>query len=289
MLFLLACGSGGSSSVAETNDTPEPPTMACSVCIYVSDAGNFSSPPWQILKYNLDGSTPQTFINSNLSWPQDILFLDDQNIVLISNLSSGTITKHDADSGAYLGDFATGISEPTRMKIGPDNLIYVLQWDTDNKVIRFSQDGTALGDFTSIGVNRSIGIDWDLEGNLYISSYNGGFVQKFNTLGDDMGPFVDANLQGPTNIWFDADGDLLVVDYDGGAVKRFDQNGNYISEFISGLNRPEGVAFFENGDIAIGNGGTNSVKLYSSNGSYIKDIISSGSGGLLTPNAIVIR
>ena len=42
--------------------------------IYVSDAGNFSSPPWQILKFDENGENPEVFINTNLAWPQDIRF-----------------------------------------------------------------------------------------------------------------------------------------------------------------------------------------------------------------------
>jgi len=46
--------------------------------IYVSDAGNFSSPPWKILKFDENGENPEIFINTNLAWPQDIVFLEEQ-------------------------------------------------------------------------------------------------------------------------------------------------------------------------------------------------------------------
>ncbi len=55
--------------------------------IYVSDAGNFSSPPWKILKFDENGENPEVFIDTVLAWPQDILFLEDQKVVLISNLN----------------------------------------------------------------------------------------------------------------------------------------------------------------------------------------------------------
>ena len=51
----------------------------------------------------------------------------------------------------------------------------------------------------------------------------------------------------------------------------------------------EGVDFFSNGNILIGNGVTHSVKMFDSNGVYIEDFIPNGSGGLMTPNAVVIR
>jgi hypothetical protein len=257
--------------------------------IYVSDAGNFTSPPWKILKFDENGENPEVFISDQLAWPQDILFLEDQNVVLISNLNSGRITKHNSSTGAFIEDFATGIAGPTRMKIGADSLLYVLQWSGNGKVRRYQLDGIFVDEFTSVGVAQSIGIDWDRDGNLYVSSYGGDLVRKFDTAGNTLGNFVNTNLAGPTNIWFDEDGDLLVIDYDGTAVKRFNSSGTFINNFITGLSQAEGVDFFPNGNILIGNGATHSVKMYDSNGVYIEDFIPNGSGGLITPNAIVIR
>ena len=264
-------------------------TFCQTIEVYVSDAGNFSSPPWQILKFDENGENPEVFINSNLAWPQDIVFIEDQDIVLISNLNSGTITKHNSATGAFIENFATGISGPTRMKIGADSLLYVLQWSGNGKVRRYQLDGTFVDEFTSVGVPQSIGIDWDGNGNLYISSFSGDNVRKFDTNGNDLGLFINSNLLGPTNIWFDAAGDMLVSDYNGTAVKRFDSAGTYISDFLTGLSNSEGVDFFPNGNILIGNGATSSVKLFDNAGNYIEDFISSGAGNLLTPNAVVIR
>ena len=257
--------------------------------IFVSDAGNFSTGPWQILKYDEDGSNGEVFISANLSWPQDIVFLEDQGVVLISNLNTGRITKYNATDGSYISNFATGLSGPTRMKIGADSLLYVLQWSGNGKVIRYQLDGTLLDEFTDTAVPQSIGLDWDSAGNLYVSSYNGDMVRKFDTAGNDAGIFVNTNLEGPTNIWFDTNGDLLVVDYNGTAVKRFSSSGAYLSDFMTGLSNAEGVDFFPNGDILIGNGANSSVKRYDSTGTYIEDLISSGPENLLIPNAVVIR
>jgi len=257
--------------------------------IYVSDAGNFSNPPWKILKFDENGENPEMFIDTVLAWPQDIVFLEDQQVVLISNLNSGRITKYNSSTGDYIGNFATGIAGPTRMKIGEDSLLYVLQWSGNGKARRYQLDGTYVGEFTSVGVPQSIGLDWDSNGNLYVSSYSGDNIRKFDPSGNDVGLFVTTNLAGPTNIWFDDNGDLLVSDYDGTAVKKFNSNGVFQSNFATGLSQSEGVDFFSNGNILIGNGATHSVKMFDSNGVYIEDFIPSGSGGLMTPNAVVIR
>ncbi len=257
--------------------------------IYVSDAGNFSNPPWKILKFDENGENPEIFIDTVLAWPQDIVFLEDQQVVLISNLSSGRITKYNSSTGDYIGNFATGIAGPTRMKIGADSLLYVLQWSGNGKVRRYQLNGTFVDEFTSVGVPQSIGLDWDSNGNLYVSSYSGDNVRKFGLNGNDLGLFVTSNLAGPTNIWFNDNGDLLVSDYDGTAVKRFNSNGVFQNNFATGLSQSEGVDFFPNGNILIGNGATHSVKMYDSNGVYIEEFIPNGSGDLMTPNAVVIR
>lgn len=259
--------------------------------IYVSDAANFTSGPWKILKFDENGENPETFIADSIVWPQDIVFVEDQDVVLISNLKqSGNISKHDINTGQYIEDFASGINGPTRMKIGEDGLLYVLQWyNGNNKVLRYALDGTFVDEFTSVGVPQSIGIDWDADGNLYVSSYTGGYVQKFDTDGNDMGQFISDNLAGPTNIWFNDNGELMVNDYNGGAVKRFSATGEFVETYINGLSGPEGVAYFDNGNMLLGNGGSSAVKMFDPDGNFIEDFIPSGSGGLITPNAVVIR
>ena len=265
------------------------PILAQNFEIYISDAGNFSSPPWQILKFDENGENGEVFISDNLAWPQDIFFLESDNTMLVSNLNTGTISKFDATTGDFIEQFATGIGGPTRMKLGADGLLYVLQWQGNGKVLRYQLDGTFVDEFTETGVGTSIGLDWDAVGNLYVSSYSGDFVRKFSPDGANLGNFISSNLVGPTNIWFGENGDLFVVDYDGGSVKQFDSEGNFLGVFISGLPNGEGVDFLENGNIVIGSGGASSVRVYDSSGTYIEDLVPPGTLNLLTPNAVVFR
>lgn len=272
-------------------------SIAQQTFIYVSDAGGFTSPPWQILKYNLDGSNPQVFIDNSfftgqgVGWPQDILFLEDQNVVLISCLVGNRITKHDATTGAYIEDFASVSGGPTRMKVGPDNLVYVLQWsNSDNKVERYQLDGTFVDEFTSVGVAQSIGMDWDNAGNLYVSSYGGSTVRKFDPSGNDQGIFIDSQLAGPTNIMFEDDGNMLALNWNSGNVQRFDSYGNHIETFTTAVTQPEGIAKHPvNGNYLIGNGGAGQVDQFQPNGTFVESTITSGSGGLVQPNAVIIR
>lgn len=257
--------------------------------MYVSDAGNWNLPPWQILVFDATGNNGKVFTQENLDWPQDILFLEDQDLVLISNLNSGEINMHNASNGQYVGSFAIGIGGPTRMEIGPEGYIYILQWTGNGKVLRYTQTGEFVDEFTSTGVGNSIGLAWDSLQNLYVSSYNGKYIQKFDSSGQDQGRFADSTLQGPTNIWFNEEGNLMVSDYSGGSIKSFSNSGNYLGEFATGLSQSEGVDFLPNGDLVIGNGGTGAVKQFSPTGTFIADLVPSGTLNLIRPNAVVLR
>ncbi len=261
--------------------------------IWVSDAGGFNNPPWFIHKYGENGGNSEEVMNQsdNIEWPEDIFFLEDENAVLISNLSSsGNISKHNIDTGDFIELFAEIAGGPTRMKLGADGFLYVLQWSSStNKVLRYQLDGTFVDEFTSVGVPQSIGLDWDADGNLYVSSYGGSFVQKFDPDGNDLGPFINTGLSGPTNIFFDksGNGDLIVLNWNNGIIKRFDSDGNFVEDLATGVGQCEGVAFMPNGDILIGAGVAGSIKRYDSDFNFIEDFIAAGT--LLTPNAITIR
>lgn len=278
--------------------------------IYVSDVGEPGpNPVYQIMKFDSNGENGQVFIKDNLAWPQDIVFLENENVVLISNLSSGEINRHNTTTGAFIDHFATGIGGPTRMKIR-DNLLYVLQWNNpkgDEYVLRYKLDGTPLGAFTSKGLLLSIGMDWDSDGNLYVSSYGRrafqgspaipARIQKYDKSGKDLGTFINSDfLAGPTNIWFspEGNGNLMVSDYNSGTLKKFNSKGDFINVVVSGLKFGEGVDFIVDKDgmskyFLIGNGGTGSVKKFSLDGTFIEDLIKPGTDGLVRPNAVIIR
>ena len=259
--------------------------------VYVSDAVDFDTGGgWKIFRYDENGANAIDFITEDLSWPQDIFFMESENQVLISNLNTNKINRYDATTGELLGTFANNISGPTRMKVGADNLLYVLQWSGNGLVMRYELDGTFVDEFTSVGISQSIGLDWDSDGNLYVSSFDGATIRKFDVDGNDMGLYIDSNVQGPTNIWFDENDNLFVNDWSGNRVLKYDSMGSFDSVFIgTGISQPEGIDFFADGSFLLGSGGTSEVKHYSADGDFITDLVSAGSGGLVRPNAVRIR
>jgi len=257
--------------------------------LYVVDVGPNRGAPWQVLKYDQDGQNPQVFVNAGLNRPQEILFLEDRGVALVSSLGNNRINRHDAETGAFIDFFATGIGQPTRIRIGPGGLLYVLQWQGNGRVWRYDLDGNFVDEFTQVGVSNSIGLDWDSEGNLYVASFDQAHVRRFDPEGNDLGLFVTNGLVGPTNIWFDAGGDLLILDWSGGSIKRYGPDGEFEGVFVGGLSQPEGVDFLDNGDFLVGNGGTSSVRQYDKDGNFVRDLVTSGLGGLATPNGVTVR
>jgi len=265
------------------------PLAAVSQELFVSDGARPNGGGWKILRFSASGTDPQLFTDEQLAWPQDIVILEEEGQVLVSNLNSGRITRYDLDTGAYISDFASGLAGPTRMTFGPDGHLYVLQWNGTNPVLRFERDGTPLGAFTETGVSRAIGLDWSADGELFVSSYGGDRVVRFGSDGADLGVFVEEGLEGPTNIWFDDEGRLHVLNFDSDRVLRFDPAGSALGEFISDLPRPEGYVFLPSGDLLIGQGLTGSVRRFGPDGQPRGDFIAPGAGGLVRPNALVLR
>lgn len=264
--------------------------MAQETFLYVTDVGNNRAGPYLVFKYDENGENGEVFIDTQLSRPQDIVFIEEQGIALVSNLQTNNITSYDATTGEFLGVWASGIGQPTRMEFGDDGLLYVLQWAGDGLVRRYDTDGNFVGNFTSVGVNQAIGIDWDSEGNLYVSSFNGAHVRKFDQNGNDLGTIATTGLQGPTNLWFDATGEMLVLDWSGRAVRRYSAAGIYIDNFATGLGEPEGIEFLPNGDVLIGIGTNGSVAQYQQpDGSFVQRFVESGAAGLVKPNGLRFR
>lgn len=267
-----------------------PVLMAQDLEIYVS-----SSAENAIKQYDENGAFVRDFVPANsggLSGPQDIIFLAD-NTAIVSGIQNTSLKQYETGSGDFIGNFTAGfnLNQPTRMEIR-DGMLYVIQWAaTNNKVIRFNLNGDFVDEFTSIGIAQSIGMAWDTNGNLYVSSFgqgSNGFVQKFDPSGNDMGVFIDSTiLQGPTNIWFDDDQNLLVEDWSLGIVRKFSPTGQYIEDFITGMTNPEGIAFLPDDTLLICDWGSDSLEQFDANGNSVGTFASGN--GMADPNAVVVR
>jgi WD40 repeat protein len=266
----------------------------------------FAQPTYEILassrgtnsvkQYDINGNYVGDFVangSGGLATTEDILF-HPNGTVLVTGYNNTTIKQYDGISGNYIGDFTGGypLSNPSKMSIGPDSLIYVTQWGaTQNKVARFDLGGAFVDEFTSINVSNGLGHVWDAGRNFYIAVFGtgaDGTVHKFDSLGNDLGTFINSVvLQGPTSIWWDANGDMLVEDWTVGNVLRYDTTGQYLGVFLTGMNSPEGIAFKPNGNMLIGDWGQDAIHEFDSAGNNLGYF--TNAGGLTDPNSVKIR
>ncbi len=251
-----------------------------------------------ILRYDMDGNFKGEFVKTGLgglSRPQEVLFHPHDGSLLVTGFQNAQIKQYDGTTGAFLGDFSSGfaLTNPTKMIIGPDSMLYVSQWGGQTKIIRFDLQGNFIDEFSDISVPEGCGMAWDKESNLYVTTWsNGGnngtagFVRKFNAQGEDLGIALSTvNLQGPVGIWIGEDDDLFVVDWTLGQVRRFDEvTGDMKGVFISGMTRTEGNVQGPDGKYYLCDWQDNKVNRYNADGSFDSTLASGGA--LSVPNSI---
>ena len=250
-----------------------------------------------VLRYTMDGDFVEEFVTANsgnLSSPQEVFFHPVDGSLIVTGFNNSTIKRYDGETGEFLGDFSQGynLSNPTKMIMGSDSLIYVTQWGTvQNKIVRFDLNGNFVDEWSSVNVPEGCGMAFDSNGNLYVTTWSNGqnngaagFVRKFDSEGNDLGIIVNsAILQGPVGIWIDENEDLFVVDWTLGRVIRFNSDGEFISNFISGMTRTEGNAMGPDGKYYLCDWQDNKINRYNEDGSFDATLVSTG---LDVPNSI---
>ena len=62
------------------------------------------------------------------------------------------VLKYNAKTGAYVGVAASaGVTRPTDVKFGADGLLYVLDAGGNNRILRFTENGTYVDDYVPAG------------------------------------------------------------------------------------------------------------------------------------------
>lgn len=158
--------------------------------------------------------------------------------------------------------------------------------------------GQSLGAFVSQsnngGMQRSTGMAWGPDGNLYVGSHGTNQVLKYDgTTGAFLGTFVN-NVDSPAaeGLTFRPDGKLYVLSRVTAQVQRFDATtGAFLDVFIpsgsGGLSEARGMTVGPDGDWYISSGKTNQVLHYSgATGAFIGAFVPAGSGGLSNPRGL---
>ena len=147
------------------------------------------------------------------------------------------------------------------------------------------------------GMDRSSGMVFGPDGNLYVGSLNTNEVLRYDSAtGALLGPFVTAGsggLIGPAvnGLIFRPDGRLYVASRNSDSVLRYDAStGAFIDTFVAagsgGLLQPKGMIFAPDGSLLVSSG-TNEVLRYDgTTGAFLGAFVAAGSGGLSNPRSL---
>ncbi len=147
------------------------------------------------------------------------------------------------------------------------------------------------------GMDRSTGMVFGPDGNLYVGSLNTNEVLRYDgATGAFLGAFVTAGSGGLVRpavqgLIFRPDGRLYVASRDSSSVLRYDATtGAFLDTFVpsgsGGLSDPKGMIFASDGSLLVSSG-TNQVLRYDGvTGAYLGVFVAAGSGGLSNPRSL---
>lgn len=264
----------------------------------------------QVIRYSFDSNGVQTgasaFITLDGATGMRINPLNGE--LLVSSQGLGVINRYNAQTGALLGTFASGLSAPSDIKVGPDNNLYVANF-VGNSISVFSQSGTllnTLGGGIGAPVNPNF-LAWDSSNRLYVSSFNDDAVYRYNTNTSAFDVFATGNgLNGATGLAFKGTQLLVSSVYpqnpntgDPSKILLFNADGSFASDFSvfpTFPNAPNQIPpFFEanpsdivpqlDGSYLVAFLGQGQVARVSSTGQYLGPYAMGG--GIVTPTQIL--
>src|SRR5262249_37538639 len=200
--------------------------------------------------------------------------------LLVVSAGTNSVLRYDADTGKFLGVFASGgpLQGPDLgMVIGPDYNLYVGGVNSHNIVRYDGETGAFIDEFVPAGSGGLVGVEgfeFGSDGDLYVANDATSLGQPGSVLRFDgnTGAFIDVfvppgsgGLSRANDLHFGPDGFLYVSSFDTHNILRYDPlNGSFQGVFVSGggLNMANGFAFGYDGNLYINSDQDNSVKRY---------------------------
>jgi outer membrane protein assembly factor BamB len=207
--------------------------------------------------------------------------------LLVSSRFTNNVLRYNAQTGAFIGVFATGngLANPNGIAYGPDHNLYVGLGD-QSRVFRFDgQTGDFLNEFvgpsTPGGLGNCRGIAFGPEGDLYVCSAANNQVLRYDGA---TGAFVGVaasgqGMSGPVGLTFGPDGNLYVGCALSNAVYAFTTVGTFIRSYQCGTNRNHvGTVFDRAGRLLVAQSVSNNVLAYDPVTGTCLGIVAQGNG-----------
>ena len=254
--------------------------------IYITDAIQKS-----IVKYDAQGNYIETLITELI--PLSVA-IKNQNKLFVADKNTGDIYKFQSNGTREL--FYSGLSFPSSMVFGTDNLLYIVDSQL-KKVIGLNHFGNLVKEFTYYEFTRPTGITFDPINDRIIVSEHGGIGESVQSCGGgcsicwgSTGPLttiyifdIDGNLisnfgcfgtddglfQRIQGITVGPDGNIYATDPYLGRVSVFDPDGNFITIFgqqgdgLGEFNLPMDIAFSSDNRIFISSMNKGAIDIYS--------------------------
>jgi DNA-binding beta-propeller fold protein YncE len=194
----------------------------------------------------------------------------------------------------HIGDFARNeFTWPTSIDLALDGNVYVSDeyqntigfFDPDGifEFPEFDPSGEALGRWGETGsaegqLDGPTGLEFDLEGDLYVVDSRNDRVQKFTKDGEFLSSWGssgagEGQFNRPWGITTDSEGMVYVADWGNHRVQKFSPDGQYLSSFTGvaedSLQNPSGVAVDSDGDVYVTDWGHRRVQIFEPDGEVI--------------------
>ena len=216
--------------------------------------------------------------------------------LLVASSNGNRITRFDGPTGRFVehldhGDDDNPLNTPVAMRLGPDDLLYVVNRG-DNRVLRYNpMSGELVDTFVNgQGLDAPAGLAFTADGDLLVSDRNGNDVLRFAGPEDDnpgsaKGAFITAgasDLDGPFNMAVGPDDKLYVSSFDTNQILRFHgETGAFIDAFAT-PSRPQGLLFDDQGNLLVASTGDDDILKIAPDGTA--ETFIDGEGLLHDPN-----
>jgi hypothetical protein len=227
--------------------------------------------------------------------------------LLVRGFLSGTFSRYDAASGAFVANLDADLRGANGLVRGPSgdlfaaharNDVFRYDGETGAFVGPFVGDDPSTPDDESHGLDHVTGLAFGPDGNLYASGYVSNSVIRYD---GRTGAFLDvfvAPRSGGLNgadigLAFGPDGSLYVASQLGDSILRYDgTDGHFVDAFVpalrGGLRRPTGFVFAADGYLYVSSSATDRVLRFdAATGAFVGGFVAAGSGGLRTPTGLV--